>query len=121
MILEDLALPGVEGGSRMRGVRVLLSITVIVMMVFGYWSVPQAQKMQCEQRFEMLDTDHDGQVTKDEFMSVGHRQGDAEELFTQRDADANGVLTKEEFCAHPGRGHGPGYGKGQGMRKDNMQ
>lgn len=61
-------------------------------------------KAMCQQRFEKMDTNQDGTVTKEEFMAA------QEELFRMRDGDSNGQLTKEEFCPERPAGMGMGMG-----------
>ncbi len=69
-----------------------------------------APKMMCRDRFDAMDVDHDGKVTKEEFMSMRHPGGRGEDVFKSRDKNDDGILTKEEFCA--GKGAGGGMGKG---------
>jgi hypothetical protein len=54
---------------------------------------------RCSVRFEELDEDGDGKVTRSEFGSVAHFCGDAGALFDARDGDADGVLTQIELCS----------------------
>jgi len=67
-----------------------------------------APMMGCQQRFDQLDTNKDGQVTKDEFMAAPHHRGNAEQMFNAMDVNKQGFLTKDQFCS--------GKGMGQGMR-----
>ena len=61
-----------------------------------------AGKARCQGRFDTMDANHDGVVTKDEFMSGRHRAGAArEERFNAKDANGDGTLTKDEFCTAP--------------------
>ena len=53
----------------------------------------------CKARFNAMDTNHDGAVTRDEFMVGRKPGGKGEDLFKQKDANGNGALTREEFCA----------------------
>jgi hypothetical protein len=62
----------------------------------------------CQQRFDFMDTNKDGQVTKDEFMAAPH--GNPEQMFKSMDAKGQGYLTKDQFCS------GKGMGTGQRMR-----
>ena len=66
--------------------------------------------MGCQDRFDSLDTNKDGKVTKDEFMAVPHYRGNAEEMFKTMDVNGHGYITKDEFCA--GKGKGGRMGKG---------
>ncbi|MEN6441414.1 MAG: EF-hand domain-containing protein [Syntrophobacter sp.] len=63
-------------------------------------------RMMCQDRFDAMDVNHDGAVTKDEFMAVRHPGGHGEDVFKSRDADGDGALTKDEFCAGKGMGKG---------------
>ena len=67
-----------------------------------------APMMGCQQRFETLDTNKDGQVTKEEFLAAPHHRGNPEQVFNSMDVNGQGYLTKDQFCA--------GKGMGQGMR-----
>lgn len=69
-----------------------------------------APRMMCRDRFDAMDINHDGKVTREEFMSVRHPGGRGEDVFKSRDKNGDGILTKEEFCA--GKGAGGGMGKG---------
>jgi hypothetical protein len=75
-----------------------------------------APKMGCQQRFDSLDTNKDGLVTKEEFMASPHPKGNAEQMFKARDANGDGSLTKDEFCSGKGMGMGQGMGKGMGQQ-----
>lgn len=66
--------------------------------------------MGCLNRFDTLDVNHDGTLTKDEFMAAPHRRDDAEQFFKAKDANGDGTLTKDEFCSGAGRGMGKGRG-----------
>ncbi|MGV8073864.1 MAG: EF-hand domain-containing protein [Syntrophobacteraceae bacterium] len=70
-----------------------------------------APRMMCQDRFDTMDTNRDGTVTKEEFMAVRHPKGHSEEVFKSRDTNGDGALTKDEFCA--GRGMGRGMGQGR--------
>lgn len=67
-----------------------------------------APMMGCQQRFDTLDANKDGQVTKDEFLAAPHRRSNAEQMFDSMDVNGQGYLTKDQFCS--------GKGMGQGMR-----
>ncbi len=77
-------------------------------------------KLGCQERFDALDTNKDGQVTKEEFMATPHYRSDPDQTFESMDANGDGSLTKDEFCADKGRGQGKGqgagYGRGQGAK-----
>ena len=78
-----------------------------------------APMMGCQQRFDTLDTNKDGQVTKDEFLAAPHHRGNAEQRFDAMDINGQGYLTKDQFCSGKGMGMGKGMGggMGQGMGK----
>ncbi len=66
----------------------------------------------CQDRFKAMDTDGNGQLSKDEFTSVPHHRGDAEAMFKARDKNGDGVITPDEFCAPSDMGKGMGKGRG---------
>jgi hypothetical protein len=91
----------------------------LVGMIGSVWAADQSQvgqpgqpapRMMCQDRFDAMDTNHDGAVTKEEFMAVSHPGGREKNVFKSRDTNGDGVLTKDEFCA--GKGMGRGMGKG---------
>ncbi|HQN20250.1 MAG TPA: EF-hand domain-containing protein [Syntrophobacteraceae bacterium] len=69
----------------------------------------------CQQRFDAMDTNKDGQLTKEEFMANPHHRGNPEQMFNAMDVNGKGYLTKDEFCS--GKGTGQGQGMGRGMRQ----
>lgn len=75
----------------------------------------KAPRMGCQQRFDSMDVDHDGKVTKAEFLAVQHHRGNPEQLFQSMDAAGRGYLTKDDFCSGKGMGTGRGAGQGKGM------
>lgn len=68
----------------------------------------------CQQRFNALDANHDGKLTKAEFMAAPHWRNNPEQVFASMDVNGRGYVTKEEFCA--GKGMGRGMRKGPGAR-----
>ena len=74
-----------------------------------------APMMGCQQRFDAMDTNKDGQVSKDEFLANPHQRDNPEDMFKAMDVNKRGYLTKDEFCS--GKGMGMGQGMGQGMGK----
>lgn len=46
-----------------------------------------------------MDTNRDGQITKEEFTAVPHPGATTERIFADRDQNSDGVLTMDEFCA----------------------
>ena len=82
-----------------------------------------APMMGCQERFESMDTNKDGQVSKDEFLAAPHQGGNPEQMFKAMDVNGHGYLTKDELCSGKGMGmgkrmgEGMGQGMGQGMGK----
>jgi Ca2+-binding EF-hand superfamily protein len=67
---------------------------------------------RAEARFNRLDTNNDGVLSKDEVRSSAERK------FTRMDSDGDGVITQDELAqmrGPGGRGQGTGPGGGQGM------
>jgi hypothetical protein len=79
------------------------------------------KKSRCQARFDSLDTNKDGKVSKDEFLATPHPPGNAEKMFKTMDADGDGYLTKGEFCGRKGMARGAGKGAGQGQAKETTQ
>jgi Ca2+-binding EF-hand superfamily protein len=73
-------------------------------------------RVSCQDRFDALDTNHDGKLTQEEFMAAPHHRGNPEQRFKAMDVNGHGYLTKEEFCSGQGMGRrGMGKGTGQGQ------
>jgi hypothetical protein len=76
-------------------------------------------------RFDSIDANHDGKISKEEFLAH------AEEMFKSMDANGDGVLLKDELTCCKGTGKGcagcpecPGggcKGKGTGQRQGTTQ
>ncbi len=104
----------------------LCSLCLIVLVVFsvGLSSVSAGNqdnrpRLQCKQRFDSMDTDNNGNVTKNEFLDFSHRGNrNPKNVFDSRDANNDGKLTQEEFCSGDrgrcGKGQRRGQGRGQG-------
>ena len=96
----------------------LVAVFFIAGMAFAQWQGGQgAPRMGCQERFDALDTNHDGKLTLEEFMAAPHNGGDAEQKFKAMDVNGHGYITKEEFCSGRGmgrRGMGRGMGQDQG-------
>ena len=73
-----------------------------------------APMMGCQQRFDAMDTNKDGQVSKDEFLAAPHQRENPEQMFKAMDVNGRGYLTKDDFCSGKGMGMGKGMGQGQG-------
>ena len=65
-------------------------------------------KNGCQNRFDELDANRDGKVTREEFLAVPHHMANAEQNFKAMDMNSDGVLSSEEFCAQKGRVRGTG-------------
>jgi Ca2+-binding EF-hand superfamily protein len=98
-------------------VALVISVSVLLIgsTVFAQWQGGHgAQRMSCQERFDALDSNHDGKLTKEEFMAVPHHRRNPEEMFRAMDVDGHGYVTKDEFCSGRGRGrHGMGTGEDQ--------
>ena len=77
-----------------------------------------ARETRCEQRFEAMDTNQDGQVSEGEFLAAPHRRDNPEQMFKEMDVQGRGYLTKEELCTGKGMGMGKGMGRGMGPRQN---
>jgi hypothetical protein len=73
-----------------------------------------APMMGCQQRFDAMDTNKDGKVSKDEFLAAPHQRDNPEQMFKAMDVNGDGYLTRDEFCSGKGMGMGKGMGQGQG-------
>ncbi len=95
----------------------LVTVFLVAGMAFAQWQGGQgAQRMGCQERFDALDTNHDGKLTLEEFMAAPHNRGNAEQMFKAMDVNVHGYITKEEFCSGQGMGRrGKGRGMGQGQ------
>jgi Ca2+-binding EF-hand superfamily protein len=62
---------------------------------------PKKPKPDAAQRFQSMDKDKDGKLSKDEFMAnkKGEWVQQAEKAFAGKDKDGDGYLTLEEFTA----------------------
>ena len=96
----------------------LVTVFLIAGVAFAQWQGGQGSpRLSCQERFDALDTNHDGKLTLEEFMAAPHRRGNAEERFKAMDVNGHGYITKEEFCSGRGmgrRGMGRGMGQDQG-------
>jgi hypothetical protein len=74
-----------------------------------------APMIGCQQRFDSMDTNKDGKVSKDEFMAAPHQRDNPEQMFKAMDVNGDGNLTRDEFCSGKGMGMGKGMGQGMGQ------
>jgi hypothetical protein len=93
----------------------LVTVFLLSGAAFAQWQGAQGTaRMSCQDRFDALDTNHDGKLTMEEFVAAPHHRGNPEERFKSMDVKGRGYITKDEFCSHAGRGrHGMGQGPGQ--------
>jgi hypothetical protein len=56
----------------------------------------------CQQRFDAMDTNKDGQVSKDEFLAAPPEWDNTEQRFQAMDVNGHGYLKKAEFCSSKG-------------------
>lgn len=54
---------------------------------------------RCIENFKLFDLNHDGRISKAEFMMREHWRADPEQAFNARDNNGDGVLNEEEFCS----------------------
>jgi hypothetical protein len=99
----------------------LLTVFFIAGMAFaqgggqGKGGQGAAPMMGCQERFDAMDANKDGKVSKDEFMKAPHGKGNPEQMFKSMDVKGQGYLTKDELCSGKGMGMGKGMGKGMGQ------
>lgn len=103
--------------NRTRSVFSIIAVVIFIVGIFAFSAV-QAQtgqggasgpKMMCEERFKSMDTNGDGKITEQEFMSGPHKGVGGkplEESFKATDTNGDKTLSKEEFCAGKGGIHG---------------
>ncbi len=92
----------------------LVAVFFFAGMAFAQGQAGQgAPRLGCQDRFDVLDANHDGKLTKEEFMAVPHPRADPEKVFKTMDVNGHGFITQQEFCAGKGP-MGKGMGKGQG-------
>jgi hypothetical protein len=106
--------------------RGILLVTLALVAVLTAWTTCPAQRapsnqvrprVQCQDRFTAMDTNHDGKVSEAEFMAVPHGRAMATQRF-QMMSQGKGYITQDEFCANKGGGGGGrGGGKGQGRMR----
>jgi len=83
---------------------VVLATVLIGMLWVGSCLAGQSQAgAQCEARFDVMDTNHDGKVTLPEFQNSAINDSKAEEIFQSRDSNGDGVVTKDEMCFAKGK------------------
>ena len=112
----------------MKHIKMILLVVFATMFLIQGMAFAQGQgghgasRMSCQERFDSLDSNHDGKLTKEEFMAAPHHRGDPEEMFKAMDVNGHGYITKEEFCSGRGRGrHKMSGGMGQGQSEGTNQ
>jgi len=69
----------------------LVTVFLIAGAAFAQCQVGQCSpRMSCRERFDALDTNHDGKLTLEEFMAAPHRRGNPEEMFKAMDVSGRG-------------------------------
>jgi hypothetical protein len=114
-----------QEGEKMKHFKLVVLVGLVTVFVIAGMAFAQgggqgkgaqgAPKMGCQQRFDAMDANKDGQVTKDEFMKAPHGKGNPEQMFKSMDVNGQGYLTKDQFCSGKGMGMGKGMGKGMGQ------
>lgn len=108
----------------MKQSKLMIFVWVLTVALLPGWGLAQGKgqqqagrlarlMMQCQERFDGMDTNKDGMVAKGEFMAQHHPGRRADDIFKSRDSNGDGVLTQEEFCSGKGMGRGMGKGKNQ--------
>lgn len=91
----------------------LVTVFLIAGMAFaqgqGQGSQGAVPMMGCQQRFDSIDANYDGKISREEFMVH------AEEMFKSMDANGDGVLVEDELTCCKGMGGCMGKGMGQCM------
>jgi hypothetical protein len=99
--------------------KLTLWVGLVIVFLFSGLALAQgrqgASKPGCQERFDAMDTNKDGKVSKDEFLAAPHYKGNAEQMFKAMDVNERGYVTRDEFCS--GKGMGMGKGMGGGMRQ----
>jgi Ca2+-binding EF-hand superfamily protein len=72
----------------------------------------------CYEQFDVMDTNHDSLVSKEEFTLTAASGRNVDRMFAMRDSDGDGTVTRDEFCR--ARGAGPGA-KNAPMGRGNPQ
>ena len=81
----------------------LVTIFLTIGMAFGQGNGSQGPpRFGCQTRFDTMDTNHDGKLTKEEFMAAPHWRNNPEQAFDTMDVNREGYITKAEFCAGKG-------------------
>jgi hypothetical protein len=118
-----------QKGEEMKRVKLVVLVGLVTMFFIAGMAFAQGQggqgkggqgapMMECQDRFDSMDANKDGKVTKDEFMKAPHGKGYPEQMFNAMDVNGQGYITKDQFCSGKGMGMGGmGRGMGQGMGK----
>jgi len=73
---------------------------IIVIFLFAVLSIPFSKALasgSTQRAFDLMDTDKDGKISKDEYMAFQAKISEAK--FKKTDANSDGMLTKEEMKA----------------------
>jgi Ca2+-binding EF-hand superfamily protein len=96
--------------------RIKLAVTGGLATILLFAGVAFSQpRYGCHQRFNSMDANHDGKLTKAEFVASPHGCADPGKMFDARDTQKRGYLTVEEFCSGAGGRGMCGRGMGAGM------
>jgi Ca2+-binding EF-hand superfamily protein len=74
----------------------ILGLAVVTIAVFAAGTASaQTAESRLEARFEVMDADHDGRISHDEYLAVAKKR--AERLFRKLDSYHDGFLTSDEL------------------------
>jgi hypothetical protein len=86
--------------------KLILAAAAVLVAASAAAPVPPLEQSR-RQHFERLDTNHDGKVSREEFLAPWQRHREiAEKQFRQFDKNGDGYLTPEEYL--PARKKAPG-------------
>jgi hypothetical protein len=124
--IAPISKPLKQEGEKMKQVKLVVLVGLVTVFFIAGIAFAQgggqgmggqgaAPKMSCQDRFDAMNTSHDGKLTKEEFMAAPHQRGNPEQMFKAMDVNGRGYLTKDDFCSGKGMGMGKGMGKGMGQ------
>jgi Ca2+-binding EF-hand superfamily protein len=86
--------------------KLILAVAAVLVTASAAAPVPPLEQSR-RQHFERLDTNHDGKVSREEFLAPWQRHREiAEKQFRQFDKNGDGYLSPEEYL--PARKKAPG-------------